>query len=108
MQAQAAANAIAGVEPVAAAAPWFWTDQYDRNIQMLGGRAADDIVVIRGDVTAPSWCAFFVADSTIRGAVLINAARERRNIKRLIDTQQRIDCAEIGDIARPLSSLMRN
>jgi 3-phenylpropionate/trans-cinnamate dioxygenase ferredoxin reductase subunit len=108
LQAQAAANAIAGVEPVAAAAPWFWTDQYDRNIQMLGGRAADDIVVIRGDVTAPSWCAFFVADSTIRGAVLINAGRERRNIKRLIDTQQRIDCAEIGDIARPLSSLMRN
>ena len=108
LQAQAAANAIAGVEPVAATAPWFWTDQYDRNIQMLGGRAADDIVVIRGDVTAPSWCAFFVADSTIRGAVLINAGRERRNIKRLIDTQQRIDCAEIGDVARPLSSLIRN
>ncbi|CAH2786227.1 MAG: hypothetical protein CPDRYMAC_2604 [uncultured Paraburkholderia sp.] len=38
MQAQAAANAIAGATPAIAVAPWFWTDQYDCNIQMLGGR----------------------------------------------------------------------
>lgn len=108
LQALAAANAIAGIAPAIAGAPWFWTDQYDRNIQMLGGRAADDVVVMRGDVTAPSWCAFFVADSTIRGAVLMNAGRERRNAKRLIDTQQRVDCAEIGDLARPLPNLPRD
>jgi 3-phenylpropionate/trans-cinnamate dioxygenase ferredoxin reductase subunit len=108
LQAQIAASTIGGIAPAAAAAPWFWTDQYDCNIQMLGGRHADDIVVMRGDVTAPSWCAFFVADSTIRGAVLMNAGRERRNVKRLIDTQQRIDCAEMGDVGRPLSSLARN
>ncbi|SAK86032.1 FAD-dependent pyridine nucleotide-disulfide oxidoreductase [Caballeronia pedi] len=107
VQAQAAASAIAGAAPVAAAAPWFWTDQYDRNIQMLGNRVADDIVVIRGDVTAPSWSAFFVADNTIRGAVLINAGRERRNVKRLIETRQRIDCAEIADAGRPLFSQPR-
>lgn len=105
LQAQIAANAIAGIAPAAAAAPWFWTDQYDRNIQMLGGRANDDIVVMRGDVTAPSWCAFFVAGDTIRGAVLMNAGRERRNVKRLIDTQQRIDSSELGDVGRPLATL---
>jgi 3-phenylpropionate/trans-cinnamate dioxygenase ferredoxin reductase subunit len=107
LQAQTAANAIAGIAPSAAAVPWFWTDQYDRNIQMLGGRVANDVVVMRADVTAPSWCAFFVADSVIRGAVMVNAGRERRNIKRLIDTQQRIDCTELGDTARPLASLAR-
>jgi 3-phenylpropionate/trans-cinnamate dioxygenase ferredoxin reductase subunit len=107
VQAQAAASAIAGAAPVAAAAPWFWTDQYDRNIQMLGNRVADDTVVIRGDVTAPSWCAFFVAENTIRGAVLINAGRERRNVKRLIETKQRIDCAEIADAGRPLPAQAR-
>jgi 3-phenylpropionate/trans-cinnamate dioxygenase ferredoxin reductase subunit len=108
LQAQIAANTIAGIAPAAAAAPWFWTDQYDRNIQMLGGRRADDVVVMRGDVAAPSWCAFFVADSTILGAVLMNAGRERRHVKRLIDTQQRIDCVELGDVGRPLSSLARH
>jgi 3-phenylpropionate/trans-cinnamate dioxygenase ferredoxin reductase component len=107
LQAQAVANAIAGVTPAAAAAPWFWTDQYDRNIQMLGGRAAGDVVVMRGDVAAPSWCAFFVADDTIRGAVLMNAGRERRNVKRLIDTRQRIDRAALGDTGQPLAGLAR-
>jgi 3-phenylpropionate/trans-cinnamate dioxygenase ferredoxin reductase subunit len=105
LQAQIAANTIAGIAPAAPAAPWFWTDQYDRNIQMLGGRGADDVVVMRGDVAAPSWSAFFVAGSTIRGAVLMNAGRERRHIKRLIDTQRRIDCVALGDGGRPLSSL---
>lgn len=108
LQAQVAASTIAGVAPAAAAAPWFWTDQYDCNIQMLGGRQADDIVVMRGDIAASSWCAFFVADSTILGAVLMNAGRERRHVKRLIDTKQRIDCEELGDLARPLSSLAHN
>ncbi|WP_233828775.1 NAD(P)/FAD-dependent oxidoreductase [Paraburkholderia sp. ZP32-5] len=107
VQAQAAANAIAGNAPSAAAVPWFWTDQYDRNIQMLGGRVANDVVVMRADAGASSWCAFFVADNVIRGAVLVNAGRERRNIKRLIDTQQRVDHTELGDTARPLTGLAR-
>jgi 3-phenylpropionate/trans-cinnamate dioxygenase ferredoxin reductase component len=106
LQAQTAARAIAGAAPVNAAAPWFWTDQYDVNIQMLGSRAADDDVVMRGDVAGPSWCAFFLADGAIRGAVLTNAGRERRNIKRLIDTQQRVDRTVLSDIERPLASLL--
>ncbi|MGF6772333.1 3-phenylpropionate/trans-cinnamate dioxygenase ferredoxin reductase subunit [Paraburkholderia sp. GAS199] len=105
LQAQIVANTMTGTAPAADAAPWFWTDQYDRNIQMLGGREADDLIVMRGEAGAPSWCAFFVADGAIRGAVLVNAGRERRHVKRLIDTRQRIDCAEIGNAQRPLASL---
>lgn len=105
LQAQAAANAIAGVAPAVAVAPWFWTDQYDRNIQMLGGRAPGDTVVMRGDTTAASWCAFFMTGDAIRGAVLMNAGRERRNVKRLIDAQQRIDSTKLGDAAQPLAGL---
>ncbi|NIF71174.1 hypothetical protein F3J16_13390 [Burkholderia sp. Ap-962] len=105
LQAQAAARSIAGLEPAASAAPWFWTDQYDRNIQMLGGRAAEDRVLVRGDLEAASWCAFFVADDVIRGALLVNAGRERRIVKRLIDTRQRIDAAGIANPGRPLAGL---
>jgi 3-phenylpropionate/trans-cinnamate dioxygenase ferredoxin reductase component len=107
LQAQAAAGAIAGIAPIAAAPPWFWTDQYDRNLQMLGNRKPDDVVVIRGDSAASSWCAFFVADDIVRGAVLINAGRERRHVKRLIETRQRIDRAEISDTRRPLATQVR-
>jgi 3-phenylpropionate/trans-cinnamate dioxygenase ferredoxin reductase component len=107
LQAQVAARTIAGAAAVPVAPPWFWTDQYDRNIQMLGHRMDGDLVVMRGEITASSWCAFFVADDLIRGAVLINAGRERRNVKRLIETRQRIDCNIIADTTQPLLSASR-
>jgi 3-phenylpropionate/trans-cinnamate dioxygenase ferredoxin reductase subunit len=106
LQAQAAARTILG-EPVSGdAAPWFWTDQYDRNIQILGGCEPDDAVVIRGDAAAPSWCAFFVRQGRLHGAVLMNAGRERRIVRQIMDARQIVDCAVLGDPGRPLKSLV--
>ena len=106
MQAQAAARAILGVPVSGDAAPWFWTDQYDQNIQILGGCEPDDAVVIRGDAAAPSWCAFFVRDGRLHGAVLMNAGRERRIVRQIMDARQIVDCAALGDPGRPLKSLV--
>lgn len=106
LQAQAAARTILG-EPVSGdAAPWFWTDQYDRNIQILGSCEPDDAVVIRGDAAAPSWCAFFVRQGRLHGAVLMNAGRERRIVRQIMDARQIVDCAVLGDPGRPLKSLV--
>jgi len=106
LQAQAAARTILG-EPVSGdVAPWFWTDQYDQNIQILGGCEPDDAVVIRGDAAAPSWCAFFVRHGRLHGAVLMNAGRERRIVRQIMDARQIVDCAMLGDPGRPLKSLV--
>ncbi|MGR7996580.1 FAD-dependent oxidoreductase [Xanthobacter sp. ZOL 2024] len=48
-QGAAAGRSIAGVAGVAEAkAPWFWSDQFGFNIQMLGITAPDDAVVVSG------------------------------------------------------------
>lgn len=49
-QGAAAGRSIAGLAPEAVAAqqPWFWTDQFGLNIQILGVSAADDRVAVTG------------------------------------------------------------
>lgn len=46
----AAARAIAGSPAQPAKRPWFWTDQFGRNIQLLGTPGRDDRVAVRDDV----------------------------------------------------------
>ncbi|MCK9917765.1 FAD-dependent oxidoreductase [Microbacteriaceae bacterium K1510] len=49
-QGAAAGRSIAGASPDSAAKkPWFWTDQFGLNIQMIGSIGAKDIVLREGD-----------------------------------------------------------
>jgi 3-phenylpropionate/trans-cinnamate dioxygenase ferredoxin reductase subunit len=105
-QAQTVASTILAVPVNGDAAPWFWTDQYDQNIQILGGCEPDDAVVMRGDAASASWCAFFVRHGRVHGALLMNAGRERRIVKQIMDARQRVDCDALGDPGRPLKSLV--
>ncbi|MDP2133070.1 MAG: FAD-dependent oxidoreductase [Sulfuritalea sp.] len=51
-QAKSAAVALLGRERPFTAAPWFWSDQYDVKLQMVGLGAGFDQVVTRGSVDA--------------------------------------------------------
>ncbi len=109
LQAQAAACSIVGAEPDARdmrGAPWFWTDQYDMNLQMLGYPRASDDIVMRGSFDSPSWCAFMMAGGRIIGACLANAGRERRVISQLMNSHQSVGRAQLADTQRPLKSLL--
>jgi 3-phenylpropionate/trans-cinnamate dioxygenase ferredoxin reductase component len=109
MQAQTAARTLLGTPVLPAVedlVPWFRTDQYDQNIQMLGGCEPGDAIVVRGDTAAKSWCAFFVRNDRVHGALLVNAGRERRIIRQIMDARQPVDCTALGDPARPLKQLL--
>lgn len=52
-QGAAAGRSIAGAAPEGAAKkPWFWTDQFDLNIQMIGSIGPKDIVAREGEADA--------------------------------------------------------
>lgn len=55
---KACAAAIAGRDAPFTAAPWFWSDQYDAKLQMVGQSAGHDTVVTRGGGDAVSWFYF--------------------------------------------------
>jgi 3-phenylpropionate/trans-cinnamate dioxygenase ferredoxin reductase subunit len=51
-QARAAAATLCGLEQPCSAVPWFWSDQYDLKLQMVGLSRGHDAMVLRGDMTA--------------------------------------------------------
>ncbi len=79
----AVANALCGVEKPYAELPWHWTDQYGRNVQILGaqGEGLDWIERVEGDRLA---CLGLDAGGRVQGAVLIDNGREATPLRRII------------------------
>ena len=78
--------------------PWFWSDQYDLNIQMLGHAADGARWVFRGDRPGRAFTAFAIAPTgMIEGAVSINAGRDIAGARRLITRGLLVDLAKLAD-----------
>lgn len=87
MGAHAARRLLAGDqagEPFAPV-PFFWSDQYDRKIQLAGRvRPTDEIQVVAGSVADRKFCALYGRDGRVVGALALNmparVIRYRRQI----------------------------
>jgi p-cumate 2,3-dioxygenase ferredoxin reductase subunit len=63
--------------------PWFWTDQYDLNIQVAGDmRDADHIA--RGDPNSAKFSIVAMRGAEIVGALSVNAAKDMAMLRRII------------------------
>jgi 3-phenylpropionate/trans-cinnamate dioxygenase ferredoxin reductase component len=103
-----AGKVIAGIadEPFAPV-PYFWSDQYDTNIQFAGFAPDDCEVVIRGNPDERAITAFYLEQGAICAAVTINRAREFRSARRLVTARAVIDPATLRDPDTDIRKLSR-
>jgi 3-phenylpropionate/trans-cinnamate dioxygenase ferredoxin reductase component len=86
---------------------WFWSDQYDAQIQMAGFAPTWDRMVIRGSLEDRSFCAFLLdAAGVLRSSVSIAWPRDVRRSFELIRQQARPDPAALADPAVDLRTLV--
>jgi 3-phenylpropionate/trans-cinnamate dioxygenase ferredoxin reductase component len=86
---------------------WFWSDQYDAEIQMAGFAPTWDRMVVRGSLEQRAFCAFLLdADGVLRSTVSINWPRDVRRSFGLIRRQVRPDPAALEDPAVDLRTLV--
>lgn len=52
--------------------PYFFTDQFDLGMEYVGDRAADDEVVVRGDMSAGEFIIFWLRHGVITAAMNVN------------------------------------
>lgn len=79
-----ARNMLGGNVPYAEV-PWFWSDQLDTNIQMVGAASADAEVHWRGDPASGRAMAFAWEGGRLRYAVAFNNGAELRFARKLIE-----------------------
>ena len=103
----AAAKAMLGSETPYCEIPWFWSDQYDVNIQLVGLPTGFDETVTRGDRAEDRFVEFYMKSGRIDGAAAINNPRDIRFAKRLMQAQKTVDPAALADPAVKLQTLLR-
>jgi 3-phenylpropionate/trans-cinnamate dioxygenase ferredoxin reductase component len=92
-QGAAVANTMLGRDAVSDEANWFWSDQYEHNIQFLG--AATSELVIRGDAEVLDFTAFYLDGDVVCGAFTIDRGEDvivaRELLGRSVDTSALTD-----------------
>ena len=103
----ASAKAMLGGETPYCEIPWFWSDQYDVNIQLVGLPADFEETVTRGDRAQGSFVEFYMKGGRIDGAAAIDNPRDIRFAKRLMQAEKIVDPAALADSGVKLQALLR-
>lgn len=104
-QAIAVARAMLGEPYAYQAAPWFWSDQFGVNLQVVGNPAAGEQVP-RGEPDGDRLTVASLLDGEIVGAVTWNNARDMAALRRLVTSGARVARTELEDPAIDLRRLM--
>ena len=85
--------------------PWFWSDQYDMNLQIYGVPLPSHRVVARGTPGSASFMLLYVDGDVVKAALGPNAARDLRFARRLIEQRKPVDLARLADVGVPMSKV---
>ncbi len=104
-QGAAAAKAMLGSGEPFHEVPWFWSDQYDVNLQILGHPAGEGIV--RGSLDGRDFIAFYVDGPHLVAATAMNRGKDIAIARRLIERRVEVDPKRLLDEDVALRSLLR-
>jgi 3-phenylpropionate/trans-cinnamate dioxygenase ferredoxin reductase subunit len=104
-QARTATANMLGGDKVYAAVPWFWSDQYELKLQMVGFSADGDTQVIRGDKDANQFAVFYLKDGAVVAVDAVNSPREFMVAKQLYGKQ--VNPADLADSEFELKGLLK-
>ena len=103
-QARTSANNMLGGDKSYAAIPWFWSDQYELKLQMVGFSADGNREVLRGDMASNQFAVFYLKDNTVVAADTVNSPKEFMLCKQLVGKEA--DSAVLADSTNDLKSLL--
>ena len=103
-QARTSASNMLGGDKSYAAIPWFWSDQYELKLQMVGFSADGNREVMRGDMASNQFAVFYLKDNTVVAADTVNSPKEFMLCKQLVGKEA--DTAVLADSTSDLKSLL--
>jgi len=103
-QGRCVAKRIVGQPHDYAAVPWFWSDQRDLKLQMVGLTAGCDRAVLRGDPASRAFSVFCFRGERLLGIEAINRAADHMFGRRLLAAGETVTPAEAADPAFDLKA----
>ena len=105
-QARTAASNIAGTPAKYEQVPWFWSDQFDLKLQMVGMSQGYDTIVQRGSMDADDFAMFYLKDGVLIAVDAVNRPREFMACRKLVPERPRIDPVKLADESIPMQEMV--
>ena len=104
-QAKAVAANICGKAAPYDEAPWFWSDQYDTKLQIVGLAQGADERIVRGDPASRAFTVFHLRGGAVIAAETVNGMRDHLVCRKLVGTGARPSREALADPAVALKDL---
>ncbi len=104
-QARTACSNMLGGDKTYAAVPWFWSDQYELKLQMVGFSADGDQSVLRGDKASNEFAVFYLKDGNVVAVDAVNSPKEFMVAKQLYG--KAVNEADLANPAFELKELLK-
>jgi len=98
-QAKTASANICGKPTPHDKTPWFWSDQYELKLQIVGLSQHYDSVVLRGDPASRSFSCCYLQGGELIALDAVNHAKDFMAARKLIAERARPDPAKLGNDA---------
>ncbi len=106
-QGKSAAAALLGQDRPFNATPWFWSDQYDRKLQMAGLSTGADAWAVRGDMAGGSFSVYHFQGDRLLAVDSVNAAKDHLQARKLLDAGVSPTPWQAGDVSFDLGGLLK-
>ena len=106
-QAKSAAAALLGQDRPFTATPWFWSDQYDKKLQMAGLAGGADQWAVRGVLDSGVFSVYHFKAQRLLAVDTVNGSREHLLARKLLDAGVSPTLAQVEDAAFDLSGLLK-
>ena len=103
-QARVCVSNMLGGDKVYAAMPWFWSDQYELKLQMVGFSADGDEHVLRGKMEENQFAVFYLNNGKVVAADAVNSPKEFMVCKQLVG--KAVDPAALANPETELKDLL--
>ena len=77
--------------------PYFWSDQYDVNLEYRGQGSGDDTAVWRGDREGLKFTVFYVRNGLVEGVLSMNDSKTNDLGGKLIESRRPVEAAELAN-----------
>jgi 3-phenylpropionate/trans-cinnamate dioxygenase ferredoxin reductase subunit len=101
-QGASAALNMLGMETVHDKVPWFWSDQYDLKLIIIGVGQGYDTVVMRGDLASHAFTACYLRGGELIAVDTVNSAKDQMAARKLIAAHVRPTLDRLADPSVPL------
>lgn len=106
-QGKSAAAALLGQPRPFTGTPWFWSDQYDKKLQMAGLSGGADAWAVRGDMAAgAAFSVYHFRAGKLIAVDSVNSAKDHLQARKLLDAGVSPTPEQAGDVGFDLGALI--